>query len=159
MRARALAALLALAALGVHFGLTATYRARAERAADEYRRVRDERRQITSRVAQAVRLQDAQRRARRLPAAGIELTPARAARLQVVRSLEGSGIQRVRLGVAPGRLAASVRLTGEGSFDDVVRFAGEVVRPGSGLLLRQVALQAKAEAVGLTLEADGVGNP
>jgi hypothetical protein len=156
------AAVLALAALGVHVGLTVRYRAQGAAAADDFRRLRDERRQVASRVAQKTRLEDAQRRAGRLPDAEGGLTPARAARLQVVRSLEGSGITRVRLGVSPGTRApqaVSVRLTGEGSFEDVLRFSGAVVRPGSGLLLRQVALDTQDERVGLSLEAVGLARP
>jgi hypothetical protein len=53
----------------------------------------------------------------------------------------------------------NVRLTGEGSFEDVVRFAGEIVRPGSGLLLQQVELANQDERVGLSLEALGLGRP
>jgi hypothetical protein len=80
----------------------------------------------------------------------------------VGRSLEGSGVSRVRLGVSQGTrppLVVSVRLSGEGSFDDVLKLAGEVVRPGSGLLLEQVALQTGGDRVGLRLDAVGVANP
>lgn len=157
-----LAGLLALAALAVHVGLTTRYRAQASASADQYRQVRDERRLVGSRLALELRLEDAQRRTGRLPAADPGLTPARAARLQVVRSLEGSGVSRVRLGVAPTPrepLLVNVRLTGEGSFEDVLRFAGQVVRPGSGLLLQEVALDTQDERVGLSLEAVGLGRP
>lgn len=164
MRAHVAAALLVLAALGVHLGFTARYRAQAASSADDFRRVRDQRREVNSRLAQKVRLEDAQRRAGRLPAEGERgpLTPARAARLQVVRSLQGSGIERVHLGVAPAPRSpqsVNVRLSGEGSFEDVVRFAGEVARPGSGLLLQQVALDTQQDRVGLSLEAMGLGRP
>jgi hypothetical protein len=162
VKARVVAALLALLAIAVHVGLTVRYRAQAAAAADEYRKVRDERRQVGARLALKLRLEDAQRRAGRLPAAEGGITPARAARLQVVRTLEGSGVSRVRLGVSPAvRIPQSVnvRLTGEGSFEDVVRFAGEIVRPGSGLLLQQVELANQDERVGLSLEALGLGRP
>jgi hypothetical protein len=156
------AGLLVLAAVGVHVGLTTRYRFEAAAAADEFRQVREERRKVAVRLAKTVRLEDAQRRAGRLPAEGERgpLTPARAARLQVVRSLEGSGIERVRLGVAPALVvpqSVSVRLRGEGSFEDVVRFAGHIARPGSGLLLELVALDTRQERVGLSLEAMGLG--
>ena len=157
-----LAALLALAAVAVYAGLTSRYRAQAAAAADEFRQVRDQRRQVASRLAQKQRLEDAQERTGRLPAIEGVTTPARAARLQIVRSLEGSGVSRVRLGVAPVARppqAVSVRLKGEGTFEDVLRFAGHVVRPGSGLLLQQVELQNQEERVGLSLEALGLGRP
>jgi hypothetical protein len=162
VKARLAAALLALAALGVHLGFTSRYRAQASAAADEFRQVRDERRQVGSRLAQKVRLEDAQRRAGRLPAAEGGVTPTRAARLQVVRTLEGSGVSRVRLGVSPvlrSPLAVNVRLTGEGSFEDVLKFAGDIARPGSGLLLQQVGLETQNERVALSLDAMGLGRP
>ena len=162
MKARVAAAVLALAALAVHLGLTSRYRTQAAAAADEFRQVRDERKQVGSRLAHKLRLEDAQRRAGQLPTAQGGLTPTRAARLQVVRSLQGSGVSRVHLGVAPAPRspqAVNVRLTGEGSFEDVLRFAGHIVRPGSGLLLQDVALQNQDERVALVLEAVGVARP
>jgi hypothetical protein len=164
VNARVAAGLIALVAAGVHLGLTTRYRAEAAAAADEFRQVRDERRRVAGQLGQKLRLEDAQRRAGRLPAEGEggPLTPARAARLQVVRSLEGSGIERVRLGVAPALLppkTVNVRLRGEGSFEDVVRFAGQVARPGSGLLLQEVALDTRQDRVGLSLDAMGLGRP
>jgi hypothetical protein len=162
--ARLVAGLLVLAAAAVHLGLTTRYRAQAAAAADEFRQVRDERRRVAARLAQKMRLEDARRRAGQLPAEGERgpLTPARAARLQIVRSLEGSGMERVRLGVAPSLLppqSVKVRFTGEGSFEDVVRFAGHVARPGSGFLLQEVALDTRQDRVGLSLEAMGLGRP
>ena len=164
MKARVAAGLLVLAAVAVHLGLTTRYRAEASSSADEFRQVRDERRRVAGQLARSLRLEDAQRRAGRLPAQGEggPLTPARAARLQVVRSLEGSGIEHVRFGVAPALVrpqAVNVKLKGEGSFEDVVRFAGHVARPGSGFLLQQVALDTQRERVGLSLEALGLGQP
>ena len=162
MKARLAAALLVLAAVGVHLGLTSAYRAEAAAAADDFRRVRDERRTIGTRLAQKLRLEDAQRRAGHLPAAEAGLTPTRAARLQVVRTLEGSGMRGVRLGVTPeARSPRSVRvhLTGEGSFEDVLRFAGQMAGPGTGLLLEQVELDTQQDLVGLSIDAMGLARP
>ncbi len=162
MRTRLAAALLALAAVGVHLGLTSRYRAEAAASADEFRRVRDERRTVGTRLAQKLRLEDAQRRAGHLPAAEGGLTPTRAARLQVVRTLEGSGMRAVRLGVTPearSPRSVKVQLTGEGSFEDVLRFAGVIAGPGTGLLLEQVQLDHQQDHVGLSLEALGLGRP
>lgn len=162
MTLRLVAGGLALAALGVHFGVVARQQGRATVAAEEYRRLRDERQQVAGRLAQKARLEDAQRRAGRLPSRDGALTPARAARLQVVKALAGSGVSNVRLGVAPAvrpPLAVSVRLSGEGSFDDVLRLAGGVAGPGSGLLLQQVAIETRDSRVGLSMDAVGVGQP
>ena len=164
MSARLVAGLIVLASAAVHLGLTTRYRAEAAAAADEFRQVREERRRVAARLAEKTRLEDARRRAGELPAEGERgpLTPARAARLQIVRSLEGSGMERVRLGVAPAVLPArsvKVRFSGEGSFEDVVRFSGHGARAGSGLLLQEVALDTREDRVALSLEAMGLGRP
>jgi hypothetical protein len=52
-----------------------------------------------------------------------------------------------------------VHLTGEGSFEDVLRFAGQVAGPGTGLLLEQVQLETQQDRVGLSLQALGLGRP
>jgi hypothetical protein len=159
---RLVASALALAALGVHFGLVARQEGRAAMATDDYRRLRDERQQVAGRLARQARLENAQRRAGRLPNRDGALTPARAARLQIVKTLAGSGVSNVRIGVAPaGRppLAVSVHLSGEGSFDDVLKLTGGVAGPGSGLLLQQVALEARDTRVSVSMDAVGVAQP
>jgi hypothetical protein len=160
VNARLLAGALALAAVLVQFGLAAPFRLRASASADEFRRVRDERQQVAVRLAQKVRLEEAQRRTGRLPAADGARTPTRAARQHVVNALADSGVSRVRLGVTPSArppLAVTVRLTGEGGFDDVVKLTGTIAGAGTGLLLQQVAFETRDARVGLTLEAVGVG--
>jgi hypothetical protein len=157
---RAIAALMTVLALGLHFGLTARNREAAAAASDEFRRVREEKREVAQGLARKLRLEDARRRTGRLVPSESGVTPARAARLQVVRSLQGSGLSRVRLGVTPSArppVAVSVRLTGEGSFEEVVRLAGDVARPGSGLLFQKVGLQTSDDRVGLLLQAAGLG--
>jgi hypothetical protein len=158
VNARLVAGGLALAALVVHFGLAVRYREQASAAADAFRRLRDERHKVSGRLAQEQRLEDAQRRAGRLTTTEGSPTPTRAARLQVLRSLEGSGVTQVRLGVSPaGRpLSVNVRLSGEGSYDEVVKLSGDVARAGTGLLLQQVALENREDRVILSLEAVGL---
>jgi hypothetical protein len=158
---RLLAGLLALSALAVHIGFTSRFRAQAGAAADDFRRLRDERRQLTQRLDQRSRLHEAQRRAGRLAAEGGGQASVRAARISVVESLRDSGVEHVRLGVQPvtrGPLVATLRLTAEGAFDDVVRFAGHVVRPGTGLVLSRASLHTQPPGVVLSLEAVGLGS-
>lgn len=160
MRWRVGAALLLAAALLVHVGWTRRFRAEGAAAADEYGRLREERRQALADHARAVRLSEAPGRVGVVRGASAQTPPARAARRLVVDALAGSGVSTVRLRVDPGGkgpVGASVRLTGVGALDEVARFAGDLARPGNGLVLSSVALQPRAGAVELSFEALALG--
>ena len=153
------AALLLLAALAVHFAWTRPFRAKASAAAEEYRRVRDERRQAAADLARDARLAAAPARVGVVPGAS-QSTPARAARRLMVDALAASGVANVKLQVTPSLRApvgATVRLTGFGSLDDVARFTGELARPGNGLVLSSVGLVPRDGAVALSFEAVAMG--
>ena len=66
----------------------------------------------------------------------------------------------MRLGVRPGRppASASVALSAEGSFADVMSLTGELSRAGRGLVLDRVRLNARSSRVGLDVEALGLGS-
>jgi hypothetical protein len=164
VKLRLAAALVALAALGIHFGWTRPFRAEASSAADEYRQVRDQRRQAASDRAREARLLQAPARVGVVP--GAPGAPAAAAtRRLVVGRLASSGVSNAKLRVtrAAGggrtRVGASVHLTGVGSLDDVARFTGELARPGTGLVLSSVSLVPRAGAVDLSFEALALGTP
>ena len=78
-------------------------------------------------------------------------------RRSLLESLRGQPVTGVHLEVVPARtpLAAEGRLRAEGSFTDVVRLSGHLVRPGAGFVLKNVRL-ARTRRGSLTLEVDGM---
>jgi hypothetical protein len=160
MRLRLLASLLLLAALAVHVAWTRRFRAEAAAAAEEYRRVRDERRLAAAELAREARLAAATGRVGVVPGTSPGTPAARAARRLVVGALASSGVATVRLRVTPGGgapVGASVHLNGIGSLDDVARFTGELARPGNGLVLQSIALVPRGGAVELSFGALALG--
>jgi hypothetical protein len=163
VKLRLVAAFGALAALGVHFAWTRPFRAEASAAADEYRRVREQRRQAASDRARETRLTQAPARVGVVPASPGSPTAAAARRL-LVATLASSGISTARLRVSrtlPGRtrVGASVELTGVGSLDEVARFTAALARPGNGVVLSSVSLVPRAGAVELSFKAVALGGP
>jgi hypothetical protein len=156
---RLLAAVLAVAAAAVHFAWTRPFRAESAAAGDEYRRLRDEKREATAALAQAARLADATSRVGVVPGVTEGAPAPRAARRLVVRALAASGVSTVRLRVAPGRppVAATVHLTGAGSLQEVAALAGELARPGNGLVLTAVSLTPRDGSVQLSFDAMALG--
>jgi hypothetical protein len=160
MRLRVAAVFLLLAALAVHVAWTRRFRAEASAAAEEYRRVRDERRQAAAELARDARVAAAPTRGGAVPCATEGAPPARAARRLVVGALASSGVATVKLRVTPGGRApigASVHLTGVGSFDDVARFTGELARPGNGIVLSSVGMVPQDGKVQLSFKALALG--
>jgi hypothetical protein len=160
MKVRVVAALLLAATAIVYAALTVPFQKRAAAAADAYRRARDERRAAYVRLGQVQRRESAVRRASpvRDAAAIAAADPVGATRHGIVASLEGTGLSGVRLAVRPGRppVAAQVQLSVEGPFRDVVRLAGEVVRPGTGVVLERVDLNGHAARVAMSLQGVGL---
>ena len=131
-------------------------RRQAAVAADEYRRARDEARDIRTRLARLERRDAAHARAS--TALSASSTPGeivRAVRRSMVRSLQGADVSGVRLGVQAARppYTARVRLSAVGAFDAVVALAGSVSRPESGVVLERVRFAPRADRVSVDLEA------
>jgi hypothetical protein len=150
---------LLLATAAVYAGLTLPLQRKAAAAADAYRRARDERREARARLDEAQRRESALRRA--APAAGaaaVPRDPVGQTRHGIVASLEGAGLSGVRLAVRPASppAAALIRLGAEGDFADVVRLTGELVRPGTGVVLERFQLNGQDSRVAVRLEGVGL---
>jgi len=157
--ARVAAALLLALTAVVYAALTVPFQKKAAAAADAYRQARDERHAAQARLGQLQRRQSALRRASPVrDAARAGADPVGATRHGIVASLEGTGLSGVRMSVRPGKppVAASVQLSVEGPFRDVVRLAGEVVRPGTGVVLERVDLIGHDSRVALSLLGVGL---
>ena len=160
MKVRAAAALLLVVTAIVYAALTVTFQRKAAATADAYRRARDERHAAYARLGQVQRRESALRRAApaRADGAAAPADPVGATRRGIVASLEATGLSGVRLAVRPGTppAAAEVRLAVEGPFRDVVRLAGELVRPGSGVVLERFRLTGRDARVAMTLQGVGL---
>jgi len=162
VRARLIAGLVLLAALAVYVTVALPFRQRTAAAGDEFRRIREERRQARSRLAHLERGEALRRRTEEVFAGARTAAggPVGVVRRSVVRSLEGVPVSGVRLGVRPGSRPprmATVDLRAEGDFDDVLRLSGHLVRPGSGLVLERVIFTPRSASVTLILAAVGLG--
>lgn len=160
-RLRIAAGVLGLLALLLYVAVARPLESRALAAGEEYRRARDQRRDARARVAELERRAAARARAaailaaaRNAPGGGV-----REVRRGVVDIVTRAGVSSVRLGVRPGRppVSASVSLSAEGPFADVVRLTGELARPGSGLVLDRVRLVSRPPRIGLDVDASGLG--
>lgn len=152
--------LLLAATAAVYWGVAVPLQRKAAAAAEDYRRARDERRAARSRLGEIQRRESALRRAAPPAAVATALArdPVGETRRGIVSSLEGAGLSGVRLAVAPGAppAAAQVRLSADGPFATVVRVAGELVRPGSGVILERLRLSGQDGRVSLRLEGAGL---
>jgi hypothetical protein len=76
-------------------------------------------------------------------------------RRSVVGSLEGATVSGARLAVTAGRppVGARVQLSAEGRYAEILRLAGHLVRPGTGLVLENVRLRPGAAGLALDLSA------
>jgi hypothetical protein len=160
--ARILAGLLILGALLVYMGVALPMHRAAAATGDDYRRARDARRTSVTRLAQAERREAARRAALQLvapPEAGSEKEALSALRRSVIASLSEARVSNVRLNITPGRppVRASLQLSAEGEFQEIVRLSGQIARPGSGLTLDRVRLNPTASGVNLELEGLSLG--
>lgn len=151
----------AVALLGVslllYAGVARPMQRQAGAAADEYRRARDQRRDVRARLQ---RLERAGPVPRARQAAGPAAAPGevvRSVRRSLVRLVEEAGLSPVRLSVRPGRppVPAAVQLGAEGSFENVVRFGGLVSRPETGIVLQKFRLSPRQGRV-TVLEMDAI---
>ena len=78
-------------------------------------------------------------------------------RRSLLESLRGQPVSGVRLEVSPARLplAAEGRMRAEGSFAEVVRLTGHLVRPGAGFVLKGVHLTRTPQG-NVALEVEGM---
>ncbi len=157
MTRRVAAALLLLAALGLHLGVAVPARRQRDQARDEYGRGREEREKLR---AQAARIE---RRAAAGRAPSGDAAAARALRLSLLRAAEGLPLGAVRIVAEAGRrgpVAARGRLAAEGRQADLLRAAGRLAESSSGVLLERVALlQASGGQLRLEVEAFTVKPP
>jgi len=77
-------------------------------------------------------------------------------RMALLESLQGQPVSGVRLAVSASSppAAAKGRVEATGSFSDLVRLSGRLVRPGAGLVLERMTLGPTSR--GLTLQVEGV---
>jgi hypothetical protein len=155
---RALGALLVLGAVLVYLGFSRPADREEAAARAELSRLREEERGLLVVIASRERAAAASARASRMDVLpGTSADAVARLRRSLLDSLRGQSVYNVRLAVTPGRppLAAEARLSAEGSFADVVRLSGRLVRPGAGFVLRRVRM-APARDGGLVLDVDGV---
>jgi len=153
VKRRVAAALLLAVALGLHIGVTLPARRQRDEAREGFARGREERERLR---AQAVRLE---RRAAAGRAPAGDAAAARALRLSLLQAIEGLPLGAVRISAEAGRgsaMAARGRLVAEGRQADVLRAAGRLAEPSSGVLLQRVSLVDAGGEVRLEVEAYSV---
>jgi hypothetical protein len=157
VRCRLVAALLVVAALGLHLGVAVPARRERDEAWQEFARARQERERLR---VQAARLE---RRATAGRAPAGDAAAARALRLSLLRAVEGLPLRGVRIGAEAGprgAVAARGRLAAEGRQADLLRATGRLAEASSGVLLERVAFrQTQGGALRLEVEAFSVRAP
>jgi hypothetical protein len=151
------AALLLLAAFGLHFGLTVPARRRGDESRAEFARLRAEREGLR---AEAARLQ---RRAASARAPLGDAEAARALRLSFLGAVEGLPLRGIRVGAEAsrqGQVAARGRMAAEGGQGDLLRAAGRLAEASSGVLLENVRLaHSPGDDLRLEIEAYTLRTP
>ena len=153
MRRRVCAAVLVIAALGLHLGVTLPAGRERDAARSGFARAREQRERLR---AEAVRLE---RRAAAGRAPAGEAAAARALRLSLLRAIEGLPLGGVRVGAESGRgsrVAARGKLVAEGRQADLLRAAGRLAEPSSGVRLERVSLVEAGGGVRLEIDAFSV---
>ena len=156
MIARWIAGVLVALGIVLYAAVAVPMRRQAQAAADDYRRARDEARDMRARLARLERRDAAHLRAASALAGATPAGTVRTVRRSVVQTLLSARVSGVRLGVTAARppFAARVRLSAFGSFPEVVALAGLVARPETGVVLERVRFGPRGD--GVTLELDGV---
>jgi hypothetical protein len=133
---------LLLAALGLHLGLAVPARRQRDVARADFARGRQERERLREQVARLERRTAATARAPSGDAAAV-----RAVRLSLLRATGGLPVGVLRISVQAGRGTAAARgqLVAEGRQVDLLRVAGKLAEPPSGLLLERVQLGPAGE--------------
>jgi len=143
--------LLLLAAALVHVGLTLPARQARDEARTEFARQRAERERLRAELARL------ERRAARSVAPDDDAAAARALRLALLEATRGLALGEVQLASQPARqgsVAARGRVGGTGSQAELLRVAGRLAEPASGVLLERLELALGPH--GIRLEADAV---
>jgi len=141
---RVLAALFALAALGVHLGVTRPLRQQAADLGDGYREIRTAR--------QAARHLT---RGRSAPRAVGDVG---STRRTLLASLSAARVSGVRLAVRPGRAqGAEWRLTATGELEQVLELFDRLTDPASGLRLGRVTIAPRPLST-VAVEIDGASS-
>ena len=155
MTARPVALLLVVAAVAAYAGLALPARRAAADLGDEYRRARERRRESSQRLSRTEHQLAARGRTTGKSAGQPSGEPLVSLRRAVLEAVKGSGVSNVRLSLSPGRapVAASVHLSGEGRFEDVVRFTATVAPPGGTIVLDRVRLAPGPDMISLELDA------
>jgi len=156
---RLAAALLLLAALGLHIGVTLPLRRERDESRRAFAEAREERERLRFRLSRV----EGRAAAGRAPAG--DAAAARALRLSLLRAADRLPLEAVQIAVEPGRrgaVAAHGRLSAEGGQADLLRAAGRLADPSSGALLERVSflplpgqgLRLEAEVLSLRAAAD-----
>ena len=157
MTRRVVAALLLLAALGLHLGVALPARRQRDEARDEFARRREERERLRAQVA------GFERRAAAGRAPSGDAAAARALRLTLLQAAEGLPLGAVRIVAEAGHrgtVAARGRLAAEGRQVDLLRAAERLAQPSAGVLLERVGFfQASRGELRLEVEAFTVKPP
>ena len=156
MIARWIAAALVTVGVVLYAAVAVPMRRQAQAAADDYRRARDDARDMRGRLARLERRDAAHLRAASALAGTTPAGTVRTVRRSVVQTLQNARVSGVRLGVTAARapFAARVHLSASGSFPEVVSLAGLVARPETGVVLERIRLAPRGD--GVALELDGV---
>lgn len=167
MSPRLASIVLVTGALLLHFLLARPAWHEAAVAEDQFSRLRLEKRKLETELDTYARALARGRRAVRMVLP--EDAPKDAAgrlRRSLLESVRDQPVSGVRLAVSPARhpLLAEGRLRAEGSFADMVRLSGRLLRPGAGLVLSQVRFaptrqgSVSLEVVGMSVaEGEGKG--
>jgi predicted phage gp36 major capsid-like protein len=154
VKRRVAAALLVVAALGLHFGVTRPARRQRDEAREAFARAREQRERLR---AEAVRLE---RRAEAGRAPAGEAAAARALRLSLLHAIDGLPLGGVRVAAESGKgsaLAARGTLVAVGRQADLLLAAGRLADPSSGVRLERVSLvEARGGDVRLEVDAFSV---
>jgi hypothetical protein len=157
MTRRVAAALLLLAALGVHLGVAVPARRQRDEAREAFARARAERERLRARAAQHER----RAAAGRAPAG--EAAAIRALRLSLLKATEGLPLAAVQISTEAGHrggVAARGRLVAAGRQADLLRAAGRLTEPSAGVRLGHVTLlDVRSGALRLEVEAFSVVAP
>jgi hypothetical protein len=157
------AAVLLLAAVGVHLGVAVPAWRERDEARESFARAREERERLR---AQASRL--GRRAAATVRAPSGDAAASRALRLSLLQATGGLALDSVRIGAEAGQrgvVAARGRLVAEGRQADLLRAAGRLAELSSGVVLdsvrlaagREGALRLEIEAYSVRATADGPG--
>lgn len=164
MSPRPAATLLLAGAAALYFGAALPSRDRAAAAHQEFRRLRDARREAEARLSALERRKATRARALATlssPASGgAQDVPSRLRR-SIVESLKAAPLSGVRLAVrpAPAPERAKVRISGQGPFSEVVRFSGHLARPEGGVVLERVRFTSNGAFLSFELEGASPGAP